>query len=207
MRSSVHKILIKALLAAALLIGSSQSMLAEDGLGDLQREAAASAEGFGSNVLWFTALFASLVAIGLWTSLSRLNDVGPSAKNLFLALRFQLSSAGANQEGAAKDQASPDLMAHLRSIDLRHVSFVSHVKVQRGARVRLDLASLPDYPKYSDAASLHLVEANVVAVKSLGGNPENFLTRVRLPRLSRDLRAPLRDYVETLAHHGRWSQA
>lgn len=183
--------------AAVLALGFGARVLAYDA-GGMMFEAQRDPGGIVSNFLWFGALCAAFIGLGLMTALSRTSSFGLSAKNLFLSLKMQLGSS------------AQEVTAHLHSIDLRHATIVSDARFERGARVRLDLASLPDYPKDGvdhGGGAPNWVDAEVVAVRALGGHPVSYLTRVKLPQLSENARRPLVTYVQTLAHHGRWAHA
>ena len=85
------------------------------------------------------------------------------------------------------------------SLDLSHATFVSPIALTRGTRVRLNLGSLPDYPRET------WVDASVASLGQMGG--ESFLIKARLPALKLEQRQPLMKYLEALGGQTRLSHA
>ncbi len=135
-------------------------------------------------------LLAGIVLIALWSSLTRTRSDalvptrGPAATNLFLGLRFQVLG----------DAARLSQTGHLRALNLRSAQLVSPRFLDKGARIRLDLGSLPDFP--GGEAPL---EAEVTASRVVPGDPPSYLVTVRFASLGDVARDPLARYLQHLS--------
>ncbi len=184
----------KILLLLALLFGTHfgadpapAQALAEDPSAELQAEARTSVVNVtDSTYVWIAVITGAIFLMSFSQIVSRSAIGGPSARNLFLGVKLKVS------------EGKPEQSAWVRALDTHSALLVSPKFLAKGDRVRVNLASLPDYPGEGET----WVEAEVRRVRSLGGDPATFEVRLRFPRMTQKFREFLNQYVRRLAARG-----
>jgi hypothetical protein len=140
-------------------------------------------------VLWILVI--GILTVGVLSSTSHRSmdrlirlGRGPDASNLFLGIQYRLSN-GSNES----------FSGFIRTLGMKHATFVASRSFERGERIRLDLGTIIGFDSIDQAG----VEAVVHKSKKMAGDNKHFLVEVKLNSMPEQVRAALARYLVQLA--------
>lgn len=132
-----------------------------------------------------------------------------AASNLFLGVYFEQiapkgRTPGGQELGAVAARANQSAqdgvtgLAYLRELGLKEALLVAPTRLVKNDEVLLHLDSLPNFPQQASEITGVVKES-----KSIGGDPENFLVRVRFHDAAPAASYGLINYLKLLSSSGR----